>query len=95
MHLAAWFAAAHAYRVATAWAYHSLVDPGNLLAGLIGASVAGLGIHRTLWRRHIAPHLRRVEELHHHLDPSHPFTLGGESDGESSSGRRLPQHPAG
>lgn len=64
------------------WLYHSLVDPGNLLASLIVGAPLG-------WfaKSRIQPHLKRIEELHHHLDPSHPFTLGGDQDGSDSARR--------
>lgn len=64
------------------WLYHSLFDPGNLLASMVVGAPLG-------WfaKSRLSPHLRRIEEIHNHLDPTHPFTLGGENDGTSSSRR--------
>jgi hypothetical protein len=60
------------------WLYHSVLDPGNLLASWIVIVVA------YVWK--VRPHFKRVRELHRHLNPDDPFTLGGD-DGTSRSGR--------
>lgn len=76
----------HAWHFAWAW-YFSHGVPGNLAASGI---TFGLGVavgYFKVWRKHVKPVVQKVHEVHAHLDPTHPFTLGGQDDGESGSGR--------
>lgn len=46
------------------WIYHSVFDPGNVLATIIVGAVATELTRRTVWRNHIRPHLERTKEIH-------------------------------
>ena len=49
------------------WAYHSLLDPGNIVATVLLYSVLGYGVRKFVWLPHIKPHLERTRELHEHF----------------------------
>lgn len=46
------------------WAYHSLVDPGNILAAAIFDLVLVVIGRKYIWQKHIKPHLEKTAELH-------------------------------
>ena len=60
--------------------------PGNLAASAITGTLAVTAGYFRVWKRHIRPHIDRTAEIHRHLNPDDPFTLGGD-DGTSGPGR--------
>lgn len=60
------------------WLHDYFVPPGD---GVIGGAVVSVVLLVApavwTWRKHLRPHLRRTREIHDHLNPNHPFTIGG------------------
>lgn len=46
------------------WVYHSLFDPGNIVATLALYSAIGWLLKKKLWDKHLKPHIER-EKLRH------------------------------
>ena len=60
------------------WAYHSLFDPGNIVATAVLWVPVGWFSHRA-WARFRKDHDElhaKVVDMHRHLNPDDPFTLG-------------------
>lgn len=53
------------------------LPPGD---GVIGGAVVSVLLvvlpAVRIWFHHMKPHHQRVKEIHDHLNPSHPFTIG-------------------
>lgn len=60
--------------------------PGNLAASAIWGSLAVTVGYFRVWKKHMRPHIERTAQIHRHLNPDDPYTIG-DDDGASSSGR--------
>lgn len=65
----------HIFQFAHDWYFDHGV-PGNLAASLITGAVGVLVGWRTVWLKHIKPHMQKTAELHRHMDPNDDWHIG-------------------
>lgn len=61
------------------WLHDYFIPPGDGVVGGAIVSVLLIVVPAVYaWVKHLRPHMHRLRQIHDHLNPDHPFRLGGD-----------------